>query len=291
MALLSPFSGKYLPGSPNFGVGEPPDYSTMSDEQAMATAQERAERQGLFPVTGGFQATQTMGAFQTYMAYKGLKALAEKPVPFVDITREQALQRARGWTPAEIATYEQRAARRSTAAYRAATDVGGGSLSSAVGGAISAQNIIGAGEFVAKGAELKRSEADKIMAQENLRKQQELEYRILQEKAYGGALAQGQQNIMQGLMGKSAAETQLLSSYISTAGQVAGMAMAMSDIRLKKDISFLGKIKEMNIYSFRYLWSDDLNVGVMAQEVEMIRPDCVIEINGYKAVNYSKLFL
>ena len=65
----------------------------------------------------------------------------------------------------------------------------------------------------------------------------------------------------------------------------------VSDIRLKKDISLLGKLfNGLNLYRYRYLWSDTFYVGVMAQEVEKIMPDAVIyDSRGYMAVNYGKI--
>ena len=64
-----------------------------------------------------------------------------------------------------------------------------------------------------------------------------------------------------------------------------------SDIRLKKDISIIGKLLNgLNLYKFRYLWSDIMYVGVMAQEVLKVIPDAVIETSeGYLAVNYDRV--
>jgi len=58
---------------------------------------------------------------------------------------------------------------------------------------------------------------------------------------------------------------------------------------LKRDIIKTGKWRGFNKYLFRYLWSDAVYEGVMAQEVEQTRPDAVVEIGGFKAVNYSVL--
>lgn len=63
---------------------------------------------------------------------------------------------------------------------------------------------------------------------------------------------------------------------------------AFSDRRLKTNIIKLGKAKGYNVYSFDYIWGEP-SVGVMADEVEKIRPEAVSEYNGYKMVNYSML--
>jgi len=68
-----------------------------------------------------------------------------------------------------------------------------------------------------------------------------------------------------------------------------------SDIRLKRDIILLGQTEQgIKLYSFKYLWSDQVYVGVMAQDL-LENPkwqDAVItNPNGYYSVIYSKLGL
>lgn len=97
-----------------------------------------------------------------------------------------------------------------------------------------------------------------------------------QQGAYGSDLynAQtGQQNAaMQGLFGL-------------------GAAYLMSDRRLKRDVHCVGTHPlGIGIYSFRYLWSDAPQVGVMADELLPIRPDLVaVTPSGYLAVAYGGL--
>lgn len=67
-------------------------------------------------------------------------------------------------------------------------------------------------------------------------------------------------------------------------------AMAMSDMRLKKNIKLIGKSNSgLNIYLFEYIneiLGKGVYQGVMAHEV----PDyAVVNIGEYKAVNYSKI--
>ena len=50
-----------------------------------------------------------------------------------------------------------------------------------------------------------------------------------------------------------------------------------SDIRLKRDIAVIGRLDSgLGLYRYRYLWGDTVYVGVMAQEVALIRPEAVV---------------
>ena len=66
-----------------------------------------------------------------------------------------------------------------------------------------------------------------------------------------------------------------------------------SDARLKTNIRPEGVIDGVNMYSWD--WKDDapvrgdMNYGVLAQEVALTHPDAVSEVDGYLAVDYSKL--
>ncbi|MFI5012568.1 MAG: FecR domain-containing protein [Hyphomicrobiales bacterium] len=68
---------------------------------------------------------------------------------------------------------------------------------------------------------------------------------------------------------------------------------SFSDVRVKRDIAAVGLLPGgIHLYRFRYLWSDDEYVGVMAQEVQRVRPDAVSEgTDGYLRVNYGRLGL
>lgn len=67
----------------------------------------------------------------------------------------------------------------------------------------------------------------------------------------------------------------------------------ISDIRLKRDIALLDRLPNgLGVYTYRYLWSDAVYVGVMAQEVAGSVPDAVVkDANGYLRVNYARLGL
>jgi hypothetical protein len=64
-----------------------------------------------------------------------------------------------------------------------------------------------------------------------------------------------------------------------------------SDIRLKHDISLLGMIADgLGLYKYRYLWSDVVYIGVMAQEVIKVIPEAVsVDNDGYLLVDYAKV--
>ncbi|MCQ4051580.1 tail fiber domain-containing protein [Klebsiella pneumoniae] len=69
-----------------------------------------------------------------------------------------------------------------------------------------------------------------------------------------------------------------------------GAKPAVSDRRLKKDISLLGVRPDgLGVYSFQYVDESGPFIGVMADEVERVYPDAVIDLGGYKAVDYSAL--
>ncbi len=70
---------------------------------------------------------------------------------------------------------------------------------------------------------------------------------------------------------------------------LAGMGLlAMSDRRLKTNIKRIGTHKiGIGLYEFDIFGGHQ--VGVMADEVEKVMPSAVVEINGYKAVNYAQL--
>ncbi len=66
-----------------------------------------------------------------------------------------------------------------------------------------------------------------------------------------------------------------------------------SDIALKHDIRLLGHMDNgVGIYRFSYRGSDKAYVGVIAQEVQAIKPDAVVRgHDGYLRVFYDRLGL
>ncbi len=71
------------------------------------------------------------------------------------------------------------------------------------------------------------------------------------------------------------------------------LTFSFSDRRLKRDIVELSRLGNgIGLYRYRYSWSDQLYVGVMAQEVAEIVPDAVVRgADGYLRVDYIRLGL
>ena len=59
-----------------------------------------------------------------------------------------------------------------------------------------------------------------------------------------------------------------------------------SDRRLKKNIKQIGKIKDLPLYLFEYLWGQ-WSIGVMADEVRDKYPEYVKTVNGFDMVDYE----
>lgn len=78
-----------------------------------------------------------------------------------------------------------------------------------------------------------------------------------------------------------------IGSAISSA--IPGMLAMFSDERLKEDIEPVGELYDgTNVYRYRYKGDDTPRIGLMAQEVEKTNPGAVVEIGGYKAVDYGR---
>lgn len=96
----------------------------------------------------------------------------------------------------------------------------------------------------------------------------------------------GYQNQL-GALGAQQAASQQQASNLLGAGSLA--AFAFSDARLKENIVKVGEKPDYGIYEFNYKGDPQRYRGVMAHEIQKVRPDAVIEFNGYKAVNYAAI--
>jgi len=69
------------------------------------------------------------------------------------------------------------------------------------------------------------------------------------------------------------------------------LAMSLSDSRLKRDIVRVGELDSgIPLYRYKYPGSETDFVGVMAQEVALLKPAAVVHgHDGYLRVNYAKL--
>jgi hypothetical protein len=65
--------------------------------------------------------------------------------------------------------------------------------------------------------------------------------------------------------------------------------LLFSDKRLKQDIKKVGKLDNgLDVYSYSYKFGGPKHIGLLAQDVEKVKPEAVGEIAGYKAVNYGE---
>lgn len=73
------------------------------------------------------------------------------------------------------------------------------------------------------------------------------------------------------------------------AGMTALLAALASDIRVKENISQVGTLDNgLPVYLFNYKGSQTPQIGLMAQDVEQVNEEAVVEINGIKHVYYAK---
>ena len=104
--------------------------------------------------------------------------------------------------------------------------------------------------------------------------------------------------IMQGAMAQGADATNRYGTQMAgygakmnAIGNIIGGAAAGSDKTLKENIVKVGQSPSgLNIYEWNYLWSPERFRGVIAQEVQKIKPQAVLSnIFGHLLVDYSKL--
>jgi hypothetical protein len=102
---------------------------------------------------------------------------------------------------------------------------------------------------------------------------------------YAERLAQANQETYNTMIGGAVANT----AIITGAGVLAGAVL--SDARVKRDVVRIGELRPgIGLYQFRYAWSEQVHVGVIAQEVERVVPDAVSAgADGYLRVDYGLL--
>ena len=87
----------------------------------------------------------------------------------------------------------------------------------------------------------------------------------------------------------SASRSSGLMGMVGSIG-AAAVPLMFSDKRLKTDIKKVGKTNDgLPVYTYKYKGDDKTQMGVMAQDVEKKNPSAVKTIDGFKAVNYSKV--
>lgn len=102
---------------------------------------------------------------------------------------------------------------------------------------------------------------------------------------------QALQNYMSMISGQYGGSGAYKPSPLSSMGQLASLfAGFQSDIKVKENIvPEEAHWKGFNVYSFNYIGDPKPRRGVMAQEVELSRPDAVYEVGGVKHVAYGLL--
>jgi hypothetical protein len=82
-------------------------------------------------------------------------------------------------------------------------------------------------------------------------------------------------------------------NVIAFTGKLTFPLGTLSDAQLKRDITLVSHLDNgLNLYRYRYLWSGQQFVGVMAQEVAEIVPDAVTRgPDGWLRVDYARLGL
>lgn len=115
-----------------------------------------------------------------------------------------------------------------------------------------------------------------------------------QQNTFSDALSQDkqafqeQQSIFSGL-GNIAGG--LWNTKLSGGGTAGGSVLSsiFSDERVKEDIQPVGHLLDgQRVYAYRYKGDRTPRIGLIAQEVQRVRPDAVTEVGGIKAVDYAK---
>lgn len=92
-----------------------------------------------------------------------------------------------------------------------------------------------------------------------------------------------------GKIGEANAEAEGTENFLSAAGGLAGIALC--DKRTKEDIRRVGIMDNgLPVYMFKYKGSDQIHVNVMAQDVEKVMPDAVIQVDGLKYVDMGAIW-
>ena len=113
---------------------------------------------------------------------------------------------------------------------------------------------------------------------------------LQQQTQQAGLTAQYQQFLQQ--QGYPFQVAQFLAGIAEGTGALSGSTtttQTSSDRRLKEDIKEIGQTNDgLPIYSYKYKGEDRTQIGLMAQDVEQVKPEAVGLAGGYKTVDYDK---
>jgi len=106
---------------------------------------------------------------------------------------------------------------------------------------------------------------------------------------YTGAVNTQEQMQEQNYQAQVAQQNALMSGLFNLGGSLGG-AMIKSDRRLKRDIVKIGKLRNgLPVYSFKFLWSNEPQVGLIADDVIKVKPWAVLtDKDGYLMVDYNE---
>lgn len=96
----------------------------------------------------------------------------------------------------------------------------------------------------------------------------------------------GQLNAYNAQLQNQAANRQGLFDLLGSGAMAS--AYMWSDRRLKRDIIRIGERNGLPLYVWRYVWGAT-GIGHMADEVRKVRPDAVMRVGAFDAVNYGAL--
>jgi hypothetical protein len=81
-----------------------------------------------------------------------------------------------------------------------------------------------------------------------------------------------------------------LFSGLGGIAQAGGFPALFSDRRLKEDIKRVGETDEgLGIFTYKYKGNPTTHMGVMAQDVQKVKPEAVKKVGGYLAVDYGAI--
>ncbi len=209
------YTGQPVFGQPqNFGIPKNNQYTTSSSqpfgEQPVAPVADHTKASGLNPYIAG--GTLALGAFQTYMANRGLRNLQKEAMPSYSPTSQliAANNRAqqmsqRGFTPEQEANFKTNLATTQNTAYNNAVSQSGGNLAQAINAGLKSQNINALNEFAAADASKRQqniqyadSFANRFQNIKDDNTRNALQYRLMREQALGAGMTQGTQNLATG---------------------------------------------------------------------------------------------
>lgn len=100
-----------------------------------------------------------------------------------------------------------------------------------------------------------------------------------------GAVANAQSAEEANYQAQMQQQTAMMNALVSGATGVAKM-IPFSDRRVKRDVELVGFDLDLQVplYRWRYGWDDELHVGPMAQDVELVHPEMVRDIGGVRVL-------